>query len=60
VAEGDVRFLGAKNRRDLDCAGGIFNNNNICALSCEGAKVKGDVFLGDDFNGRGRGATSIA
>jgi hypothetical protein len=58
-SEGEVRFLGAQIRGDLDCHGGNFSNLPTKAfttgdgLNAERAIVKGSIFLRDGFVAEG-------
>lgn len=45
-AIGKVSFIGAKIGGSLNCNGGRFENEGRQALSCDGAKIGGCVFLG--------------
>lgn len=49
VAQGAVRLIGAEIRQELDCSRGRFKGRNYDgdALSCDGIKVGGHVFLND-------------
>ncbi|MEM6334788.1 MAG: hypothetical protein AAF823_15750 [Planctomycetota bacterium] len=44
-AIGEVRLLGANIGGNLDCIGGRFDNKRSDALSVDGAKIKGNVFM---------------
>ena len=57
-AKGEVRLLGAEIAGVLDCSGGRFENEadkneNKIALFCDRAKIKGSVYLGNDFHATG-------
>ncbi len=59
-AEGEVRLLGAEIGGDLNCVRGTFKNpaqkdveGSGDALSADGIKVRGDVFLNDGFHAEG-------
>ncbi|MGA3164726.1 MAG: hypothetical protein ABSF14_01265 [Terriglobia bacterium] len=60
TAEGEVRLPGAQIGGNLDCSGGTFRNPPQArvplsgdALSADGAVIKGDVFLRDEFIAKG-------
>ena len=53
-AIGEVRLLGAEIGSDLDCHGGIFENAGGDALNADGAKVSGNIFLGNSFHAIGK------
>jgi hypothetical protein len=44
-ASGEVRLLGAAIGGDLSCFGGCFINKNGRAISCQGTKICGSVFI---------------
>ena len=52
-AIGEVRLLGAEIGSNLDCRGGKFENAGGDALSADGAKVTGNIFLGNSFHAIG-------
>jgi len=52
-ATGEVRLLGAEIGGDLDCSGGTFDHAGGNALSCDGAKVTGDLSLRNGFRATG-------
>jgi hypothetical protein len=60
TAEGEVRLPGAQIGRDLDCSGGTFKNppqrdvaGSGTALSADRVDVRGNIFLGKGFTGKG-------
>jgi hypothetical protein len=53
LAEGEVRFSGAKIGGFLDCDHASFNNPGGTALFLDGAKVTGFLFLRDGFSAEG-------
>ena len=52
-AEGEVDLLGATIGGNLDCSGAEFSRTKGVALSANGAKVEGSVFLCDGFRAEG-------
>lgn len=50
---GIVRLLGANIAGDLDCTGGHFENGAGPALSCDGARIGGTLFLSWGFHAKG-------
>jgi hypothetical protein len=53
TAEGGVWLVAAQIGGQLSCAGGSFSNEGHPALIAAGAKVSGDVILGNGFSARG-------
>jgi hypothetical protein len=53
IAQGEVRFSGAEIGTALDCTGGLFENPAGLALTLDGAKVAGSVFLCNKFKADG-------
>jgi len=55
-AEGETRLLGANIGRDLECVGGRFIdiNSSGIALNARSAKIKGNVFLRNQFYAQGQ------
>ncbi|HRF57285.1 MAG TPA: hypothetical protein PLV58_07795, partial [Campylobacterales bacterium] len=47
-------FVGAQIGSNLECTKGTFENPNGDALTCNGAEIKGGVFLTDGFNAKGK------
>lgn len=53
-AVGEVRFLGAEIRGNLECTNGQFSNPQGVALFADGIKVVGDMFLRIGFMAEGK------
>ena len=53
MAEGEVRLLGAIVGGNLEADGGTFKRSNGKALSADGVRVAGSVFLRSGFNAEG-------
>ena len=61
LAEGEVRFLGARINGNIECCGGTFSNpaqgkvhNSGVALAADDARVAGSVFLSEEFSSTGQ------
>ena len=52
-AIGEVRLLGARIGRDLDCSGGRFENTGGVALAADRADIRGEVRLASGFHAIG-------
>ena len=52
-AIGEVRLLGARVGRDLDCSGGRFENAGGVALAADRADIRGEVRLASGFHATG-------
>ena len=52
-AIGEVRMLGARIGRDLDCSGGRFENPGGVALAADRADIRGEVRLAEGFHAMG-------
>lgn len=52
-AIGEVRLLGARVGRDLDCSGGRFENTGGVALAADRADIRGEVRLASGFHATG-------
>ncbi len=53
VAKGQVRLLGARIGRDLDCSGGRFENAGDIALAADRAEIHSEVRLASGFYAQG-------
>jgi hypothetical protein len=54
TAKGEIRLLGADVGGNLDCSGATFENPDGPALSADGIKVNGNLFLNDEFTAKGQ------
>lgn len=59
-AKGEVSFKGAAIGGDLDCEGAHFSNQGGTALTANGTKIEGSVFLNDGFKAKGEVDLSFA
>ncbi len=52
-SEGEVRLIGAKILKDLDCSNGIFNNIEGNSINADSITVNGSVFFRNGFRSEG-------